>query len=240
MDFNKLPGSKFSQDKWSPENKPISSYLPYDTNNYSDVFGQRGVPSQVDQLIQKGTEYAPDVIGGINALRAMKILPYLTRRGASKKLRKAQQLGIKRNIGELNVNPELIEDTRQFLPNTLPYRNLIDEAKSGDYQKLFNLQSDVGKESAHRAKDIFSSAQRSHGRAGFKSQNALLDDFHKAILKQGHLDISELMREGRNDYRRYSNFKPYRNALGIAAAAYALPKNALIDLAKKVFLHKNE
>jgi hypothetical protein len=235
--FEQLPGPKF------PQRNPVSSYLPYDTSNYANVFGQKGEPTPVDYLIQKGTEYAPDVLGGINALRSMKMLPYLTKYGASKKLRAAHELATERNMGALNVNPELIEDTRQFLPNDLYHRNLLEKAKSGDYQALFDLQSVVGKASRARsgkAASLFSPESAIKGRAGFKSQNALLNDMHEDIKGKGHFDISDLMREGRNDFRIYSKFKPYRNALGVAAAAYMLPKNALIDLAKKLFSHKGE
>lgn len=204
--------------------------------NFAQMLGQKGEPTFADTSIQKVAQYAPEALIGINALKD--VIPHLTRKGASKKLRQAKQLGIDRNMGPLNVDPQLIEDMRQFLPNTAPYRNAIDAAHTGDYQKLFELQSDVGKESAARAKDWFSSAQRSHGHAGFKSVNALLDDMHKEIQAKGHLDISDLLSEGRNDYRRYSKFKPYKNAiigstLG-ALGAYSLPKNALTKLVAKV------
>src|SRR6185436_5593640 len=123
----------------------LADYLPYDPQSYADVFGQKGQGTTADNLIQKGVEFAPDVIGGLNALRSLKLLPHLTRKGASKNIVKARESGKSRNMGPLDVNPELIEDTRQFLPNTTPYRNLIDDAGYGDYNKLFSLQSDLGK-----------------------------------------------------------------------------------------------
>ncbi len=217
-----------------PFKHPLSSYLPNDTQNYADVWGQKGQGTIADNLIQKGVEIAPDVIGGLNALRSLKILPHLTAKGASKNIVKARQLGKTRNMGPLDVNPDLVEDTRQFLPNTTPYRNLIDEAGYGDYNRLFSLQSDLGKHAGGMAKDWFSKANRAHGRAGLEVRGNILNEMKNSMRQQGHGDIADLLTKGQDEYRRYMKFKPYRNALGVAAGAYALPKNVLIDLAKKL------
>ena len=212
----------------------LANYLPYDEQRYADVFGQKGQPSGLDTVIQKGVEYAPDIIGGVNALRSLKILPHLTRKGASKNIVKARELGKNRNMGPLDVNPNLIEDTRQFLPNTTPYRNLIDNAGYGDYNKLFSLQSDVGKHAGGMSKDWFSKANRAHGRAGLEVRGNILNEMKNSMRQQGHGDIADLLTKGQDEYRRYMKFKPYRNALLTAGAAALLPRNVLIDLAKKL------
>lgn len=211
----------------------LADYLPYDTENYADVWGQKGAGTQLDNILQKGVEYAPDNIGGVNALRGLKILPHLTRKGASKNIVKARELGKSRNIGPLDVNPDLIEDTRQFLPNTTPYRNLVDEAGYGDYNKLFSLQSDLGKHAGGMSKDWFSKANRAHGKAGLEVRSNILNEMKNSLREGGHGDIADLLTKGQNEYRRYMAFRPYRNALIGAGAAYALPRNVLIDLVKK-------
>lgn len=212
----------------------LADYLPYDNQNYADVWGQKGQGSTLDNVLQKGVEIAPDVIGGVNAIRGIGLLPHLTRRGASGSLRQARQLGRNRNIAPINVDPNLIEDSAQFLPRTAPYRNTIENAHYGDYDELFRLQSDLGKHSSDYARSLFSASERAHGRAGMATRNRLLDEIHQGLEAQGHHDISNLLRQGQNEYRRYSRFKPYRNALGVAAGAYMMPKNALIDLVKKL------
>lgn len=377
-----------------PLKHPLSSYLPYDPNDYADVWGQKGKGTTLDNALQKGVEIAPDVIGGINALRSLKILPHLTRKGASKTLNKAKQLGIDRDMNALLVNPESIEDLRQFLPNTAPYRNLINEAHqsisnvdknmskipfekydigephnsmfgvghnssntvlptnyvrmkgTGDtarvissnvepslrgkgigkamykeaiddalkkglkfesdsivsndalnvykalekegykfkfnpkvkehlvehngnhykgvstldeespvveliskaapkkspnnYQTLFNLQSDVGKHAGALTKDWFSKANRLHGYEGLESRRRLINEMKNSLRQGGHGDIADLLTKGQNEYRRYMKFKPYRNALMAAGAAYSLPRNVLIDLVKKIATIKSD
>lgn len=212
----------------------LADYLPYDTQDYADVWGQKGPGTTLDSVLQKGVEYAPDVIGGLNALRGLKLLPHLTRKGASKNIVKAREMGKTRNIGPLDVNPDLIEDTRQFLPNTTPYRNLIDEAGYGDYNRLFSLQSDLGKHAGGMSKDWFSKANRAHGRAGLEVRSNILNEMKQSLRQGGHGDIADLLTKGQDEYRRYMKFKPYRNAILAAGAAYSLPRNVLIDLAKKM------
>lgn len=233
-------GSKIGRMFGAPElqdrDSDLASYLPYDTQSYADVWGQEGQGTPADNLIQKGIEFAPDIIGGMNALRGLGLLPYLTRRGASKSLVKARQIGREKNIAPLDVSPDLIEDTRQFFPNTTPYRNLIDEAGYGDYNRLFDLQSDLGKHAGGLSKDWFSKANRAHGKAGLQVRGNILNEMKQSLKQQGHGDIADLLTKGQDEYRRYMNFKPYRNALGVAGAAYLLPKNALIDLAHKLIM----
>ncbi len=227
-------GRAFGATELQNKDSDLASYLPYDEQSYADTWGQKGQGSTLDNVIQKGVEYAPDVIGGLNALRSLKILPYLTRKGASKNIVKAREMGKSRNIGSLDVNPDLIEDTRQFLPNTTPYRNLIDEAGYGDYNRLFSLQSDLGKHAGGMSKDWFSKANRAHGKAGLEVRGNILNEMKQSLKKEGHGDISDLLTKGQDEYRRYMKFKPYRNALLAAGAAYTLPRNVLIDLAKKL------
>jgi len=228
------PGEKL----FGPLKHPLSSYLPHDEESYADVFGQKGPGTPADNLIQTGIEIAPDIIGGLGMLRGLGLLPHLTRKGAAKNLARAREAGMKRNISPLEINPGLIEDTRQFLPNTTPYRNLIDEASYGDYNKLFSLQSDLGKHAGNLSKDWFSKANRAHGKAGLGVRSNILKEMKESLRQQGHGDIADLLTKGQKEYRKYMKFKPYRNAIGLAGAAYLMPKNALVDLAKKLIMMK--
>ncbi len=377
-----LPLEKYGV-KLPQTNISVANSIPYqEEHNFAQMLGQKGEPTWADTAIQKGAQYAPETLLGIKAIKD--VLPHLTQKSASRSLREAYQLGIDRDMNALNVNPESIEDLRQFLPNTTPYRNLVNEAhdsigkvnaneanipiekyehgnmfgvthnsrntllpsnnlgmikegknarvissavdeknrgmgigkelykeamrdaekkglgfesdsvvsddamrvykslekegykfeynphvetktidgkqvtqslnqtdpvikliskpaqkvKPNNYQKLFDLQSDVGKHAADYAKSWISAADRAHGRAGLQARNALLEDMHRALKENGHGDISDLLRKGQEEYRRYSKFKPYRNAIagaGIGAlGAYAIPKNALTNLIYKL------
>jgi len=227
-------------------NFSMADQIPYqEEKNFSQMLGQKGEPTWADYLIQKGVEYTPEMILAGNALR--NVVPHLTKHGATRTLNEARQLAEGRNIGTLNVDPELIKDARQFLPDTLPERSLLGASKTGDYNSLFNLQSNLGKISAKRMgkmRSLFSPETNIKGEAGLASRNRLLDAIHENLQAQGHNDISDLLRQGQNEYRRYMKFKPYRNAIGGAALTGAgsaiFPKNPLMDLVKKLMFHTGE
>jgi hypothetical protein len=218
----------------------ISNYIPKDTTDYQNVFRNPGENTPTDYVVQKSFEYGPDVLMGLNALRGMKLLPHLTRGGASKKLRMAQEMANARDIGTLNVNPELIEDARQFLPDILRNRTSLSSSHAGDYNSLFKLQSELGQISGKRAKSWFNPESKIKGHAGLESRDNLLNALHENLQSLDHNDISKLLKEGQNDYRRYMKFKKYRNAISGAGLAYAVPKNQLTDLMTKIMLLRNQ
>lgn len=164
--------------------------------------------------------------------------PHLTRRGASKKLRLADKLARERGLGKLNVPSELIEDVRQFLPETTPYRNLLEKAQGKKYEDLFKLQSDVNKFAGPKSKAFFSFAERAHGKEGLASRQRLLEHIRKSLEEQGHHDISDLMKKGQRDYARHMKIRPYRKAVGATAALAALPHDPLTNLISKLLFHK--
>jgi len=201
-----------------------------------DIEKYIGQPKNPGDALSRGLARNADLLLAGNALA--KAIPHLTKRGALKKLKIGQKLASERDIGVLNVNPELIKDAEQYLPNNLAERNLIEGSNYGDYDSLFRLQSDLGKISAARTGKIsklFSPETNLKGHAGLRSRNSLLNAIHENLQGMGHLDISDLLREGQNDYRRYMNFRKYPRALGGLAAGYAVPKNSLTDMAKTLW-----
>ncbi len=205
-----------------------------DLDNYIQQY--IGNPKNPGDALSRGLARNADLLASGNALG--KAMPHLTKRGALKKLKKGQKLASEREIGTLNVDPELVKDAEQYLPNNLSVRNLIEGSNYGDYDSLFRLQSYLGKISSARTgklSKLFSPETNLKGQAGLRSRNSLLNAIHENLQKLGHEDISDLLREGQNDYRRYMNFKKYPKILGGAAAAYASPKNPLTDLLKKLW-----
>lgn len=212
--------------------------IPVAPSLNEDIERYLGNPENPGDALSRGLMRNADLaLWGESALNK---IPHLTKKGATKKLRQARKLEEERDIGTLNVNPELIEDARQYLPNNFPERSLLDTSQTGDYNSLFKLQSDVGKISAARRgkiKSLFAPETHLKGQAGLESRNRLMDAIHENLQGMGHHDISELLRKGQNDFRRYMKFKKYRNMLGGAGITYAVPKNPLTDLLKKLWSH---
>jgi len=209
----------------------IQKITPEDTSAaINELFG---APKYSGEAALRGTARNALPIAGV--ARFLQAIPHLTKYGATQHLKAARGLAEERNIGPLNVDPQLIEDAKQFLPNTLPYRNALNAAHYGDYNNLFKLQSDVGKNASDYARSLFSAAERSHGRAGLEARNRLLDAIHENLQIQGHNDISDLLRQGQLDYKRHMAFRPWRNALLAAGALSALPKGMITSTAKKIW-----
>lgn len=210
--------------------------VPQASDLDEDIQKYIGQPKNPGDALSRGLTRNADLLLAGNALG--KAMPHLTKRGALKKLKKGQKLASEREIGTLNVDPELIKDAEQYLPNNLSERNLIEGSNYGDYDSLFRLQSDLGKISAARTgklSKLFSPETNLKGQAGLKSRNSLLKSIHENLQGMGHNDISDLLKKGQEDYRRYMNFRKYPMILGGAAAFHAAPKNALIDLIKQLW-----
>lgn len=228
--LNLLPkGSEQAVSKW---------WAPDTTQAINDLFGQ---PQEAGEAAIR--EMGRNILPLATAARLAKIAPHLTKYGATRALNNAQKLAKERNIGTINIDPELIQDAKQFLPNTLPNRNVLSAANTGDYNSLFRLQSDVGQNAADYAKSLFSAAERQHGRAGLGTRNRLLDAIHDELQNRGHNDISELLRKGQNDYRKYIKFRPWRNALaltGLGTAGLSIPNNPVTKIGRKFLFQNNQ
>lgn len=199
----------------------LSEQIPtQEEHNYAELLGQKGEPTIGDTLIQKGIEYSPDLLSLASIYKDFPIA--LTKRGASKELRQAQKLANERNIKPIPIPEHLIEDIRQFLPNTNSYRTMLHEASLGNYEPLFALQSDLGKASRGFAKSPMF-AERRAGREAVKLRNDLLQYMRHGLGRQGQLDIADLLRKGQKRYRNYSRIKPYRNAALLTAGVSQIP-----------------
>ena len=223
------------------QQNPLSNYLPHDVTNYRNVFGLQGQPGFAENAIEKLFEKSPELYMGGKAIKDM--LPYLTKRGATKTLKQAQNLAKERGLGETSqftMTPELIEDARQFFPNTLKNRELFEKAKMGDYDSIFKLQSELGQLSGKRAKSWFNPESKITGQAGLETRGNILDELHNNLRAAGHEDISDLLKLGQQEFKNYMKFKPYRNALIGAGLGYLLPKNALINIGKEYLKTKTQ
>lgn len=181
----------------------LNQAIPED---YAQKYGPKN-QGLLDAMIQSGITHAPELAigGGLARIAA----PLVLRRAAAGPLNQAARMATERNIAPLNISRELIEDTRQFLPNTAPYRRLIDKAMTGDYHALFRLQSDLGRASREYARNPFSAAERHFGRAGGDLRHELLGEKARALEEAGHADIAEAQRLGQEQYRRYMQARPY-------------------------------
>lgn len=218
--FEQLPGGIANK------GRPISSYLPYDTESYADVFGQKGEGTMLDKLIQKGVEYAPEIAGGGSLLRgALRKYP-LTQKMAGKPLREAQKQVIERSIPAITGNEELtslINKSRPYLDNTRETKIMLEDALGGQHEPLFSLQSQLGKESRSLQKSVNASERRVYKEPQELKQD-ILNHMESHLRNQGHADVADLLRNGVRDYRHYIKMRdevyPVLRKLGIPTSLF--------------------
>ena len=204
------------QEKYNPEKTPKLTAnaiqglvrtinLPGEGVNY---LGRKGfIPKDLGHYIQ-GEE--PDV--GLNPDEENPISQsLLTLGGPATKvyehihptmhLKNAKKLAIK--TGANPIIPEhLLDEAAKYFPENEPSRLLIEEAKKGKYQKLFNVQSDLGKTGANHVLSPFG-RDREHGFRAFDLRKRILNAMEESLEKGGHKEVADLMKRGQGNFRRF-------------------------------------
>ncbi len=205
---NKVPESMINKD-WNKlfDVKNIPHQQEYD---FSKMLGQQGEGTLVDKAIQKGITYAPELVSLGALLRKLPI----TAGPGKRVLNQVKKEIEKRGVEKLNTPEHIFEDIEQnkFLRNTQPNRNLLERAKQGGYNELFDLQSDLGGIERGYTRDPFSAANRQFGKDVGKNRQELLESMRNELSNLGHEDLAELMKHGQKLYRQYMKVRPYRNA----------------------------
>ena len=212
--YNKMP---------HPGEFKLSEHIPYQKDyNFAQMLGQKGEGTLSDKILQKGIEYAPEILSVYSLFRHLPITKY----PAVKLLNKVQKEISERGLEKIKIPEHIFKDIEenQFLRNTQPNRNLLENARQGGYKSLFDLQSDLGAAERGYTRDIFNAANRQFGRdIGVNRQN-LLKEIRSGITTQGHKDLSEDMKKGQDLYRIYMKLRPYRNAaIGLGIGSLGIP-----------------
>jgi hypothetical protein len=192
--FNQLPGSEYMK-----QGKRLSEYLPNDTNDYQDVYGLKGEGTLMDQLLQKGFEHAPELIGGAGVLRAG-----FRRLKGTHQLDRMRRLVTESEMG-VRLPRELSDQARNFLPNTHATREMLNDAERGNFTSSFSTQSQMGHHQANLAKSPLASERLIAPEVGDLKQT-MLNHYENVFRNAGRNDIADMMRSGINNYRRYKQF----------------------------------
>lgn len=226
--FANNPLDKILEEKYGlkqKKSKPISEYLPYDEQDYSDVFGgNKDTKTLGDKLVQGAIEHGPELVGAGGLVRSgLRRFP-ITQRGAARQLRQAEHLASERGVN-IPLTNQSIDEAVPFLPRTHATRELLQGAEAGEYGPSFGLQSQVGKHERDLRKSALASERLLAPQARELKQR-IIGEMETGLRAMGHNDIADLLKGGLNDYRKYIKFrddvKPYLTKLGIPGSALAL------------------
>jgi len=231
--------------------------------------GKFGVPAAAATAMGGGPLALASMFGmqaggeGADPLHAalMSILPHVPRaiadytplsRGmAVRPLNQMRESAIEQGTRPI-VPEETLQQSRAFLrpPNAPPEAqyplidNLINRARTGEMDAVFNLQSDVGRTAHELTRFPSWGRERLHGMdiRDFHQQQ-LLPHIQQALEEAGNPRAAELMQRGRNRYRRYHQQRWPRRAiyayLGSEAANKIAPDNPLVKLLGKILFHQS-
>lgn len=105
-----------------------------------------------------------------------------------------------RGIDKMPIPNKLIEDTERFFPNTEASRNLIKKSKTGDYESIRKLQSDLRKR-GEKLKSSDYAADRDKGEEALDTRDKLNKEVADTFDVFGHSDLKEKLSEANNIYR---------------------------------------
>jgi len=206
-----------------PLKHPLSSYLPHDIKSYADVFGgNEDENTFADSLVQKGVEYAPELIGLGGAIKkGLRSFP-VTQRGAARHLREAEKLINQRGINNFQMNYPLLQETVPFLPKTHATGEMLKGVLAGEYQPAFALQSQIGQHARNARKSPLAS-ERLLAPQVEELRDRIVGEMERALQDTGHHYESELIKNGRADYAKYMKFRekvlPVLKKIGIPTSA---------------------
>lgn len=206
--------------------KPVSSYIPQqEEHDYAGLLGQKGKGTLMDNLLQKGIEYGPELALGGGLLKGAARQVPLTQKMASRRLREAEKLIIESGLNPTPINIDLINDAVPFLPKTHATREMLEGAYSGEYKPAFAMQSQIGQHERNLRKSPLAS-ERLLASQGRELKQGVLKDMEKGLRAHGLEKEAELVKGGIDDYRKYIKIRdtvfPVLKKLGFPVGGMAL------------------
>jgi hypothetical protein len=181
----------------------LSEYIPHQQEyNFAQMLGQKGEGTMMDKLIQKGVEYAPEILSGKALVR-----------GGFRRLTGKHQLDTMRKlVNESNIAvplpKNLSDEARNFLPKTHATREMLAGAESGHFPSSFATQSQIGTHQRNLAKSPMASERLIAPEVGDLKQD-MLNHYDDVFRNAGRHDIADMMRSGINNYRGYKKFMDF-------------------------------
>lgn len=203
-------------------------YIPYQKDITSQITQMAGEGNQPGEQLLRGIGRnplaaisAPSVLKTLNPLKVTAAFNRIKPEQAAKALQDTHNSMLNeasglydqvkseaknRNINNVNIDPNLIEQARTpgYFPNTAASRKLINQAATGDYEALHNLQSDMGKRSRDKMSSDFA-ADRDVGEEMHELRNSINENTANHFRQTGNEDLADALQLGRNKYAQFKD-----------------------------------
>lgn len=180
----------------------LSEHMPHQQEyDFAQMLGQKGEGTMLDNLIQKGVEYAPEIAGLGGLLRGG-----VRRLKGTHQLDKVEKSVLDKGLTDFGYSPQMIKQAEKFLPKTESTKELMTQVKAGNYKPAFKLQSQIGHHERQLAKSPLASENSIMApKAGELKQN-MLGHLGEVLRKANLHEEADLLKTGINNYRQYKKF----------------------------------
>lgn len=104
-----------------------------------------------------------------------------------------------RGITQVPFDKSIIKQARDYFPQTTAARNLLNDAKSGDYNSLRDLQSEMWQRgTASKGSDLIS--EQNKGEELLDLRDKLNQSISDHLINTGNEDLNNVLNHGRNTY----------------------------------------
>lgn len=138
-----------------------------------------------------------------------------------------------RGIGKIPIKKELISQAENLLDKTPESKDLIKRAKTGDYNALRDLQSDL-REIGETALSNKLSTERKIGKEALSTRKQINNSVEGYLEESGHKDLSQLLKQAKQDYAGLQNTYFSSPALAkVFGKSQKVPKNPVTLLTEE-------
>lgn len=120
-------------------------------------------------------------------------------RAAAEKFQHVSGEVSKRGSSNMAINPNEIENLKQYFDKTRQSNKLLNDAKTGDYDALRKLQSDLYKKGKKNLQSDLET-DRMRGAEMLEKRNDINSDISDSLRMQGHHDLADVLDAAKQDY----------------------------------------
>lgn len=219
-------GRMFGAPELQDKNSNIADYFPNDTTNYANVFGQKGEGTLMDNLIQKGIEYAPEIAGGKALLKSG-----IRRLKGAHHLDEVRKAVKNKGLSNFQYPKEMVKEAKKYLPKGEASGQMIKDMMEGKYNPAFDMQSQIGLHKRALEKSLIPADRLLAPKLGDLKQN-MLNHLGNVLRKNELHEEADMLKTG---IKKYSDYKKFMEKAGPVLKYAGIPVTAItgFDYAKK-------
>lgn len=166
-----------------------------------------GAGKVIGKAASKAGDKLPPFLRGLSSKSTPEALveavqkPHDTLQSTADELYGQVRNAVKKRGITIPVKDEHLAQVTEILPKTRASRQLIEKAKSGDYEAVHKLQSHLYKKGTKglASDDI---ALENQGEEILDLRDKINDDLERHLLKEGHIDVAHVLRQGKKTHKQ--------------------------------------